>query len=97
MNRKELLQAAWVSITKRLPPGTDEDLLTWNWFTGRVIVIKGFFARMAAEKELDGRGDTLGVDSRISHWMKFPGPHGETQTEAARIWEGRERRKRGIK
>ncbi len=95
MKKRELLQRAWISIKRRLPPKTDEDLLVWNWFTGHATIMKGMFAHQKARQELAGNGKALGVDGRISHWMSMPGPHGEKQDEASRIWDGAARRKRG--
>lgn len=77
MNRRQLIQATWVPISKRLPPNTKVMLLCWNWKTNTVHEFQAFIARNHAIAELEGTGNELSWDRRISHWIHFPGPRGE--------------------
>lgn len=71
-SKKDRLQEAWVPISKRLPPDTDEEILCWNYWQGKGITMTAWVARLAAEYLLEHEGDkemSISWDRRISHWM----------------------------
>ena len=78
---------AWIPVKKRLPPKTNETIITWcphipNYQLSR----PAFEARMDAERFLNEPPNTLlenwAKDRIFSHWIKLPKPKIKTIRKA---------------
>lgn len=75
MNKREFMEAAWVHISKRIPPDEEHEfVLIYNSQNGYMTCFPASWARTYAEICLDGKGAELSWDRRFTHWMLLYGP-----------------------
>lgn len=66
MNKADFWKRVWVSVKKRLPPDTKDEVIIWNplWKSG--FIIEGYIARKAAETW--EAGEYVSPDRIYSDW-----------------------------
>ena len=85
MNKKQLIQAAWIPIKKRMPPDTPDEIWAWNSHLDKSFITDGQILRMqmanaddpAIKKVLDKTemsGSPVDYHRTVTHWMKIYGP-----------------------
>lgn len=75
MNKREFMEAAWVHISKRVPPNEDyQFVLIYNSENGYMTCFPSSWAYDYANICLDGRKSELSWDRQLTHWMPLYGP-----------------------